>query len=288
MATGACLCPVCGRLVPSTADFAFFYHVSNCVDDGRDATPFAAFAPLFRPRLHAVADIAGVGSAAASSSSWPMPPMELAAMTTSTRAMVMRGALSYALRDTDAQSIVQLAGGRALLLGSEAAARSARALSAAGVTSVVNCAFNSEPLPSDALLRAGVTHYTRLDFVDEAARAGQDSAALIRAGAAAVAEGIAGTRGAVLVHCVAGMSRSSSVVAAYLMLHEGYSLLDAMRAVKAARPLAHPNKGFWHALRAIEESVGRASSVPREAVEALHAGEDFPISTHVFGDAQRS
>ena len=169
-------------------------------------------------------------------------------------------------------------------------ARSPAALTRLGVTAVVNCAFNSEPLPPNVRAAAGVSFYARLDLRDVAAHAGQDCEALIRAGAAEVAAAGGATGGGVLVHCVAGMSRSAAVVVAYLVLHGGRSLVEAMGEVKTARPAAHPNAGFWEALRRIEVGVGGVggSSVPEGAVEALHEGERFPVSTHVFGDAERS
>ncbi|XP_062257615.1 dual specificity protein phosphatase 19-like [Platichthys flesus] len=51
--------------------------------------------------------------------------------------------------------------------------------------------------------------------------------------------------GAVLVHCNAGVSRSSSVVIGYLMLREGLLFDDAFSQVKLARPSTRPNPGFY-------------------------------------------
>jgi len=287
LSAGCFLCPVCEASIAGPAA-AFFAHAATCDSDARGSTPFAALAHLFRPRLHSTRDIAAFGEPVDGPVTWPVPPQALAPTTASTRAMVLRGALCYTLRDSDAHTVHTLPDGRAILLGSEAAARSVGAVRRYGVTSIVNCAFNSEPLSEATRADAGVGHYTRLDFRDVPALAGQDNAALIRAGAAAVAEGVASTRGAVLVHCVAGMSRSTSCVAAYLVLHRGLSLADAMTAIRAARPAAQPNAGFWQALCGIEEDTGRGCSVPRAAVAALHAGSRFPLSTHVFGDAERS
>ncbi|KAM8852648.1 dual specificity protein phosphatase 19-like isoform 1-T2 [Synchiropus picturatus] len=55
--------------------------------------------------------------------------------------------------------------------------------------------------------------------------------------------------GVVLVHCNAGVSRSSSIVIGYLMLREGLSFDDAYAQVKRARPAARPNPGFYQQLR---------------------------------------
>lgn len=67
----------------------------------------------------------------------------------------------------------------------------------------------------------------------------------------AVTEYIEGARLAgrpVLVHCVAGVSRSVSVILAYLVRYQKMTLDDAFKHVKAQRPCALPNIGFWDQL----------------------------------------
>nr|XP_057917894.1 dual specificity protein phosphatase 13-like isoform X2 [Doryrhamphus excisus] len=51
----------------------------------------------------------------------------------------------------------------------------------------------------------------------------------------------------VLVHCAVGVSRSASLVLAYLMIWHGYTLLEAIRKVKERRWI-FPNKGFLRQL----------------------------------------
>ncbi|GAU42571.1 hypothetical protein TSUD_240470 [Trifolium subterraneum] len=50
--------------------------------------------------------------------------------------------------------------------------------------------------------------------------------------------------GRVLVHCCQGVSRSTSLVIAYLMWREGQSFEDAYHYVKNARRVTNPNMGF--------------------------------------------
>lgn len=50
--------------------------------------------------------------------------------------------------------------------------------------------------------------------------------------------------GRVFVHCCQGVSRSTSLVIAYLMWRKGQSFDDAFEYVKAARGIADPNMGF--------------------------------------------
>lgn len=71
--------------------------------------------------------------------------------------------------------------------------------------------------------------------------------------------------GCVLVHCNAGISRSPSIVVAYLMCRRQKSLSEALRQVKAARPKANPNVGFLQQLQKYEINIaGKAdpSSAP--------------------------
>ncbi len=53
----------------------------------------------------------------------------------------------------------------------------------------------------------------------------------------------------VLVHCNAGVSRSVSVVVAYLMSRRRMPFQEALDAVRAVRPAAKPNDGFLRQLK---------------------------------------
>lgn len=69
--------------------------------------------------------------------------------------------------------------------------------------------------------------------------------------------------GAVLVNCMAGRSRSASIVIAYLMSRENMSLADAFFFTQKKRPIVRPNIGFWQQLMREEEILfGKASHVP--------------------------
>lgn len=67
--------------------------------------------------------------------------------------------------------------------------------------------------------------------------------------------------GRTLVHCNAGVSRSASLCMAYLMKHQGVSLLEAHRTVKACRPMVRPNMGFWKQLIRYEMELRGTNSV---------------------------
>ncbi|OWM74209.1 dual specificity protein phosphatase 1B-like isoform X2 [Punica granatum] len=61
--------------------------------------------------------------------------------------------------------------------------------------------------------------------------------------------------GSVLVHCFMGVSRSVTVVVAYLMKKRGMSLSQALEHVKQRRPQASPNIGFIQQLQDFQNSL---------------------------------
>ena len=67
----------------------------------------------------------------------------------------------------------------------------------------------------------------------------------------------------VLVHCGEGISRSVSVVAAYLMAAYGWTPMEAIQYVKSKRRVAEPNFGFVRQLHEYaRESLGRSCQDP--------------------------
>ena len=56
----------------------------------------------------------------------------------------------------------------------------------------------------------------------------------------------------VLVHCSAGVSRSVSIVVAYLMKEKGMSYSDSIHYVRKRRPIANPNYSFVQQLKSLQ------------------------------------
>ncbi|NXW63854.1 DS13B phosphatase, partial [Eurystomus gularis] len=74
--------------------------------------------------------------------------------------------------------------------------------------------------------------------------------------------------GKVFVHCAMGVSRSASLVLAFLMIHENMTLVDALKTVSAHRDIC-PNSGFLSQLRDLdiklnEERKGIRASATKE------------------------
>eukprot|EP01119_Soliformovum_irregulare_P009152 TRINITY_DN22319_c0_g1_i1.p1 TRINITY_DN22319_c0_g1~~TRINITY_DN22319_c0_g1_i1.p1 ORF type:complete len:161 (-),score=14.58 TRINITY_DN22319_c0_g1_i1:170-652(-) len=61
--------------------------------------------------------------------------------------------------------------------------------------------------------------------------------------------------GKILVHCHAGISRSPTIVMAYLMSSQKLSLACAHDLVRSARPFIWPNAGFRKQLQEFEHSL---------------------------------
>ena len=59
-------------------------------------------------------------------------------------------------------------------------------------------------------------------------------------------------KGNVFIHCSAGISRSVSVVIAYLMKYKNMSFYDALLYIRSIRPIANPNPGFVKQLKVWE------------------------------------
>ncbi|XP_067645399.1 dual specificity protein phosphatase 18 [Eurosta solidaginis] len=73
-----------------------------------------------------------------------------------------------------------------------------------------------------------------------------------------------------LVHCVAGVSRSTTLCLAYLMKYGGMSLREAYQHVKTIRPQIRPNTGFFQQLRCYEEQLRGTCSVQMVYYESLN------------------
>lgn len=72
--------------------------------------------------------------------------------------------------------------------------------------------------------------------------------------------------GKILVHCSAAVSRSPTIVAAYLIKRCDMSLKDALGLIIRVRPAVCPNDGFLRQLKELEVRLRGSSSL---AIESL-------------------
>ena len=137
---------------------------------------------------------------------------------------------------------------------------------------VVNCSlvpFETPQLGADFLEQTGA-RCVELQLSDDCEQVMGEA---MHAGADAIAETLDAGQG-VLVHCVMGMSRSTTILAAFLIKHRRMSLHDAMRLVRSKRDIAYPNVNFYRQLIDFELSVLGSNSVSLAAVNALHRGSE--------------
>ncbi|KAA8533226.1 hypothetical protein F0562_033241 [Nyssa sinensis] len=82
--------------------------------------------------------------------------------------------------------------------------------------------------------------------------------------------------GRVLVHCCQGVSRSTSLVIAYLMWREGQSFEDAFQYVKAARGVTNPNMGFACQLLQCQKRVHAVPTSPNSVLRMYRMAPHSP------------
>ncbi|XP_034464834.1 dual specificity protein phosphatase 13-like [Hippoglossus hippoglossus] len=156
-----------------------------------------------------------------------------------------------------------------LYIGNEAAARDKATLHSLGITHIVNAA-HGPPIPGPGPcfhVNTGPRFYRDMT-VDYYGVEADDATEFIlspffyptaRYIRAALAMG-----GRVFVHCLMGVSRSATLVLAFLMIIEGLSLQEAVAAVRPHRDIC-PNPGFLQQLRSLDMSLERERRRQRQA-----------------------
>ncbi|KAL2079569.1 hypothetical protein ACEWY4_025313 [Coilia grayii] len=138
-----------------------------------------------------------------------------------------------------------------LYLGSARAARDGAAVSRLQITCIINATENTKHSVAPAV------EHVHVPVVDSPSTPMIDHFDEVADKIHCVAE----QRGRTLVHCNAGVSRSSTLCLAYLMKYRDMSLVEAHSLVKACRPLIRPNSGFWKQLIDYEFKLRGISTV---------------------------
>ncbi|KAF8637468.1 hypothetical protein AX16_010796 [Volvariella volvacea WC 439] len=100
----------------------------------------------------------------------------------------------------------------------------------------------------------------------------------------------------VLVHCQAGVSRSATIVAAYLMYSRDISADEALEIIREKRPIVEPNENFLHQLEVFYTSKGNISrrSKPvrmfymERAMQEIMNGDGSQLETDMFAKFPRT
>ncbi|XP_034950054.1 dual specificity protein phosphatase 3 [Chelonus insularis] len=145
-----------------------------------------------------------------------------------------------------------------IFIGDASTAKNREYLMRIGVTHVVNAAegnrfghvntnqnyYSTTPikylgLPLTDLPSVDISQYFNVvaNFIDDAIRSG----------------------GKVFVHCMLGISRSSTCVIAFLMIKRNMTAEEAIRLVRKSRDV-HPNDGFLHQLASLDNQLRRSRS----------------------------
>ncbi|KAG6654905.1 hypothetical protein CIPAW_05G178100 [Carya illinoinensis] len=144
-----------------------------------------------------------------------------------------------------------------IYLGSDAVAKNREVLRQNGITHVLNCVgfVSPEYFKSDL-------EYKTLWLQDSPS---EDITSILY-DVFDYFEDVREQGGRVLVHCCQGVSRSTSLVIAYLMWREGQSFEDAFQYVKAARGVTNPNMGFACQLLQCQKRVHAVPASPNSVI----------------------
>jgi len=138
-----------------------------------------------------------------------------------------------------------------LYLGSSGHAKSKQQLTDLGITHILNMAGElPNEFPEDFT-------YLKCDLDDTSA----DSVADYLERSLSFIEGAKGVPTKVLVHCAMGISRSSSVVIAYLMRERSWTYAKAFQYVKSMRSCIRPNPAFVVQLSEFEQKLAEKNKL---------------------------
>ena len=157
--------------------------------------------------------------------------------------------------------------GSRLFVGSVGAAVNHIALRAMQVTHVVTVAFGIEPeLPRDVQgLRIDVPDSPDFDLRDA-----------MKVAFPFVEEALSCPSARVLLHCLAGRSRSAALALAFLVMRRGVPLPVAVAHLAVVRAQALPNRGFRLQLIAMDNMLRRHQGLPPHTHALASPGESCP------------
>ncbi|KAF7247251.1 Dual specificity protein phosphatase 13 isoform B [Varanus komodoensis] len=136
-----------------------------------------------------------------------------------------------------------------LYLGDAWAARSRNTLQGLGITHILNAADGPYNVNTGASYYHGMPiQYYGVQAFDSSAF---DISVFFHDAANFIHKALNTEGGKVFVHCAMGLSRSATLVLAYLMIHENLTLVEALKSVDSHRGIC-PNTGFLRQLRLLD------------------------------------
>ncbi|CAI9558353.1 unnamed protein product [Staurois parvus] len=138
-----------------------------------------------------------------------------------------------------------------LFLGDVNIARDRKQLRKMGITHILNAAHASWEFTGDNIDYGPDIQYYGITIED---CPDFDISVFLRPGAKFIHNALSTPGGKVLVHCVLGKSRSATMVLAYLMIYQRFTLADAIRHISQYRCIA-PNRGFLQHLQHLETEL---------------------------------
>ncbi|XP_070772187.1 dual specificity protein phosphatase 13A [Enoplosus armatus] len=138
-----------------------------------------------------------------------------------------------------------------LYIGNVAIAQNRKTLQKLGITHVLNAAHSKQGSIGDQNFYGNTCVYFGIPAEDSERF---DLSQYFKPAADFIHKALKGKDGNVLVHCIMGMSRSATLVLAYLMLRQRLSLRDALRRVVQKRAI-YPNQNFLSLLLKLDEQL---------------------------------
>ncbi|NXL72410.1 DS13B phosphatase, partial [Leptocoma aspasia] len=136
-----------------------------------------------------------------------------------------------------------------IYLGDAWAARSKTTLQSLNITHILNAADGPYSINTGAKYYADLQiEYYGVEAFDDPSF---DLSIFFYDAANFIGKALNSSGGKVFVHCAMGVSRSATLVLAFLMIHENMTLVDALKTVSAHRNIC-PNSGFLSQLRDLD------------------------------------
>ncbi|XP_019952172.1 dual specificity protein phosphatase 13A [Paralichthys olivaceus] len=138
-----------------------------------------------------------------------------------------------------------------LYIGNVAVAQNKKTLHKLGITHVLNAAHSKQGSIGDQTFYENTCVYFGIPAEDSEHF---DLSQHFRPAADFIHKALKSKDGKVLVHCIMGVSRSASLVMAYLMLRQRLPLRDALRQVVQKRAI-YPNRNFLSLLLKLDDQL---------------------------------